>query len=277
MTLQGVRCRRVSHTNIVIENFDESIRFLEDVYGAWFMSDMPKELWHACLIEVGGLVIELFEPKNFLLHGRVGAHYLGIEYEADVIEARAAAADHGVGILRDVEVAFHSDPRTSLGVDYEFYGHTFYGPTATHITNHTKPPEYWRDHPIGFRGLYGYTHLVADLEAASQFLQSFLHAKPAYEAAREALGARAIGLRIADDICELISPVGEGALLGNALTSSQGIRSTIYSVVDIDRTRKYLEGKGLRVIDGTCPGDIAVDPRDHLGIMFEFTGRNPPE
>ncbi len=53
-------------------------------------------------------------------------------------------------------------------------------------------------------------------------------------------------------------------------TTGQGIRSTVYRVKDVGATRAYLESMNLRVIDGTAPGSIAVDPRDNLGILFEF-------
>ncbi len=267
---KSVSCRRVSHTNLVIENLAASVSFLEDVYGGSYMMDLPGPNWHACLIEVGGLIVELFEPKHFMLHSRIGPHYLGIEYEVDMEEARAAVADHGIRIMRDLGEAIHTDPFDGFGVDYEFFGGTFYGPDAKHVQACSKSPEHWAAHPIGFAGLIGYTHAVADLVGASQFLQSFLGASPLYEAERTGIGARAIGLQIADGICELVSPSGDGRLLRDMLQTGQGIRSTVYAVRDVAATRAYFEGRGLRVIDGTAPGSIAVDPRDNLGIMFEF-------
>ncbi len=267
---RSIRARRASHTNVVIENLDASVKRLEDLFGGSFMMDMPGANWHACLIEVGGLIVELFEPKQFMLHGRIGPHYLGIEYEADMEEARAAVADHGVRIMRDIVEAIHTDPFDGFGVDYEFYGGTFYGPEAKHVTAHTKSAEHWRAHPIGYTGLIGYTHAVVDIEAASRFLQSFLSAEPVYEVERKALGARAIGLRIADDICELVSPTDDGVLQREMMTTGHGIRSTVYGVADLAATRAYFEGRGVRLIEGTAPGSIAVDPRDNLGILFEF-------
>jgi hypothetical protein len=268
--MRSVSCRRVSHPNVVIENFGQSVKHLEDLYGGSFMSDLPGPNWHACLIEVGGLIFELFEPKHFMLHGRIGPHYLGIEYEADMAEARVAVADHGVRIMRDIELAFHTDPFYGFGVDYEFYGGTFYGPDAAHVTTFTKPAEYWRAHPLGFTGFIGYTHAVSDLEAASKFVQSFLRGQPVYEAERASLGARSIGFKVADDICELISPSGNGVLMREMMTTGHGIRSTVWGVADIAGARRYFETKGLRVIDGTAPGSIAVDPKANLGLLFEF-------
>lgn len=267
---RSVQCRHASHTNIVIENLDSSVKHLEKVFGGSFMLDLPGDNWHACLIEIGGLVVELFEPKAFLLHGRIGPHYLGIEYEASMDEARAAIADHGMRIIRDIGQAVHTDPFDGFGVDYEFFDGTFYGPNAKHVKKHTHSDEHWENHPIGFAGFIGYTHAVTDIEAASAFLQGFLNAKPVYEAVRTSLNARAIGLQIANDICELLCPIGDGVLMRDMLKTGHGIRSTRYRVKSVAQARSYFEGIGLRVIEGTVPGSVAVDPRDNLGLLFEF-------
>ncbi len=266
----SIKCRRASHSNIVIENLDESVKHLEDVFGGRFLLDLPGEDWHACLVEVGGFIAELFEPKNFMLHGRIGAHYLGMEYEANLEQSRAVVADHGIRILRDITMAIHTDPRDGFGVDYEFFDGTFYGPETKVLKTFTETEEHWAVHPIGYTCLIGYTHAVADLEAASRFLRSFLGAKPVYEVEREGLGARAIGLQVANDVCELVSPTGPGQLLSEMMRTGEGIRSTVYGVKSVAAARAWFEGKGLRVIEGTAPGSIAVDPRDNLGILFEF-------
>ena len=268
---KSVPCRRLSHPNLVIENLEASVKHLENLFGASFVLDLPGPNWHACLIEVGGLILEMFEPKHFMLHGRIGPHYLGIEYEADMEAARAAVADHGIRIMRDIVEAIHTDPFDGFGVDYEFYGGTFYGPDATHVTTFSKPIEYWRDeNPIGFTGRNGYTHAVDDIEAASKFLQSFLGAKPIYEAVRTGLGAKAIGLTVADDVVELVSPNGDGKLMREMLKTGHGVRSLVFGVKDVGQARGYFEGRGVPLIDGTAPGSFALAPEANLGILFEF-------
>lgn len=268
---RSVRCRRLSHTNLVIENLDASVRHFEEHFGGHFMMDLPGPDWHACLIEVGGLIVELFEPKGFMLHGRIGPHHLGIEFEADLDEARAAVADHGVGILRDIGLAFHTDPLTSLGVDYEFYDGTFYGENPTHLRgNKSLGAAHRAAHPVGYTAEIGYVHTVADLAAASAFVQSFLGARPLYEADRPALGARAAGFRIANGLCELLAPAGEGPLMRDMLVSGQGMRATLHGVADLGRARAWFEGRGLRLLEGSAPGRFAIDPRDNLGIRYEF-------
>ncbi len=269
----SVKCRKASHSNVVVENLERSVQHLEAVFGASFMLDLPGENWHACLIEVGGFIMELFEPKHFLLHGRIGPHYLGIEFEADVDQARAACAAHGIGITRDIGQAIHTEPRDGFGVDYEFFDGSFYGPEAAHVKTRTRGAQYWAEQPVGFAGFLGYSHAVADAAAASAFLQAFLCAKPLGEEACPALGARLFALQIADARVELLSPAGAGELLDAMLLQGQGMRSTLYAVSDIGRARAWFEEKGLRVIAGSVPGSIAVDPRDNLGILFEFRQR----
>lgn len=266
-----IECRRISHPNVVIEDMAATLALWTDLFGGSHMFKLPSGNWHAELIEVGGLVFELFAPLHFMLHSRIGPHYLGVEYETpDVDVARQACADHDVRIMRDIVEAFHTDPMTSLGVDYEFYAGTFYGPDAPHVTTKSKPAAYWRDHPIGYSGWLGYTHAVVDIDAASRFIQSFLGAKPIYEADRPNLGARAIGFQVADDVCELITPVADGILRTEMMATGHGIRSTVYGVQDIAKARAWFDGKGVRLIDGTAPGSFAVDPRDNAGILFEF-------
>lgn len=272
--MTAIHCRRASHLNIVVENLDRSVKHLAENLGGSFMLDLPGPNWHACLIEVGGHILELFEPKHFMLHGRIGPHYLGMEYEADMAEARAGVAEHGVRIMRDIVDAIHTDPFDGFGVDFEFFGGTFYGPDVSYVTQQTLSADHWRAHPMGYTGLIGYTQAVVDIDAASRFLQDFVAAQPVYKGKRPALGARAIGLKIADDVCELVSPTEDGVLRREMMTTGHGIRSAVWGVADLAAARAHLGGRGLRVIDGTAPGSIAIDPRDNLGLLFEFSERS---
>jgi hypothetical protein len=40
-------------------------------------------------------------------------------------------------------------------------------------------------------------------------------------------------LQIADDVCELVSPNGDGLLMRDMLRTGHGIRSTVYAVKDV--------------------------------------------
>ena len=269
--MKGVRIERTSHMNIVVEDFDASVAHMKELYGAELILDLPTESWHACLVEIGNVILELFAPKDFIIVSRLGPHHLGVEYKADVDEARVAAADHGVRVIRELKVAFHGNPADALGVDYEFYAGSFHENDPPILSQPLKPASYWRDeHPLGVTGQKGYTHAVADLEEASRFLQSFLLATPRYEAERPALGARAVGLEVGDGIVELLAPSGPGPLQDELYRTGQGILSTVFSVRDVEQARRYFTERGTTVVDGTAPGSIAVAPEENRGIRFEF-------
>ncbi len=269
---RSINCRRASHINIIVESLAATVAHWEDMFGGKRVLDMPGPDWHACLIELGGFIAELFEPKNWLLNSRTGPHYLGMEYEADLAEARAATADHSIRIVRDIDVAFHTDPADSFGVAYEWFDGSFYDPATPLLKVPLTTPDELAAHPLCYTGLVGYTHAVADLAAASDFVESYLGGEFVYKKQRAGLGAQALGYRIANDFCELVSPAGEGALMQEMLRTGQGIRSMVLGVRDVAAARGYLEGRGLRVIAGTAPGAIAVDPRDNHGILLEFAG-----
>ena len=81
-------CLHMNHINFVIEDYDESIAHLTDLYGAQFNLDLGGEHWHACLITIGGVMFELFSPTVYLLHARMGPHYVGIEYQVSDVDRR---------------------------------------------------------------------------------------------------------------------------------------------------------------------------------------------
>lgn len=268
---EGVRVSRISHMNLVIADFDASLARMRDLFDAEFLLDLPGPNWHAGLIEIGNVIIELFAPPSFMLNSRNGPHHLGIEFNSDVDEARTAAARHGVRIMRDIVAAIHTDPADGFGVDFEFYAGSFHRNEPPVLTQPIKPLAYWRDeHPLGVIGQKGYIHAVADIEAASQFMQSFLFARPVYEADRPEIGARAIGLEVADGVVELLTPTGPGKLQSDMYRSGEGILATVFNVRDIEQARGYFNEREITVIPGTVPGSFAVAPEENCGILFEF-------
>lgn len=269
----SIRPIRVNHMNVVLRDHDASVAHLSGLFGAEFMADMPQKEFHASLLEIGQVIFELFVPHDFLICARYGPHYLGLEWRADMDDVRAAVADHGLGIVRDIGLALHTDPADCFGVSHEFYSGYFHANDWELLGgNKIKSAAWWRDeHPLGLIGLVGYTHAVEDIEAASAFLQSFLSAQPVYETDRPALGARAIGLQVADAVIELQAPVGEGKLRQYLNRHGQGIRSTVFGVRDIEQTRLCLEGQGIALVSGSAPGSLAVPAAANLGLMFEFS------
>ena len=89
---QPIRPQRVNHMNVVLQDFDASVAHWRGLFDAEFMADMPQREFHAGLIAIGRVIFELFVPHDFLLNARYGPHFLGVEYQADMNEVRAAMA-----------------------------------------------------------------------------------------------------------------------------------------------------------------------------------------
>ena len=269
---RSIRPVRVNHMNAVLQDFDASVAHLREHYGAEFVVDIPQKEFHACLVEMGRVILELFIPYDFLVCARYGPHYVGIEYQADMDEVRAAVADHGLRIVRDIGAALHTHPADCFGVSFEFYGDYFHDRDWPLLGGKIKPAGYWRDeHPLGLTGLKAHTHAVADIGAASAFLQSFLSAEPVYEQPRPAIAAQAIGLRVADAVIELLTPTGEGPLQQHLLRHGEGIRSTVFGVRDIGQARRYFTAHGVPLAPGAAEDSFAVPAEANLGLIFEFS------
>jgi len=268
----SIRCRRMSHPNLVLEDYDASLAHFTKVFGAELILDMPRAEWHACLIDIGGVIIEIFAPPAFMLNSRQGPHILGIEYEADMTEVRAAVADHGVRIFRDLDVALHTHPADGFGVDFEFYQGSFYKNEPPVLLKPVMPAEYWRDqHPLGLMGLKAYTLAVSDIAAADRFIKSFISGEPIYDEARPAIGARAVGLQVADCVVELLSPTGAGSLQRELQRIGEGMHSLVFRVRNLEQARGYFTERDVELIAGTAPDRFAIAPAANRGVYFEFS------
>jgi catechol 2,3-dioxygenase-like lactoylglutathione lyase family enzyme len=269
---RSIRPVRVNHMNVVVEDFDASVAHLRELYGAEFMADMPQKEWHACLMNLGGVLFELFAPHVFLLNARYGPHYLGLEYQADLEEVREAIAQRGIRIARDIGLAVHTHPADTLGVAFEFYDGSFHEREWPALGGgRIRPAAFWRDeHPLGLTGLQGCTLAVDDLEAASAFLEGFLSAEKVSEADRPRIAARARGLRVADGVVELLAPTGEGPIAQHLRRYGPGVRSTVFGVRDLAQARRWFEGRGLPPEAGDAPDSFAAPFAADLGVIFEF-------
>lgn len=270
----SISCLHLNHINAVVESFDDSVAYLRDVYGAQLVRDMPRNEWHAGLITIGTVIIELFAPNEYLLNARLGPHYVGLEYQVpDVSEARQAVHAAEKRIIRDLGGAFHVHPADAFGVALEAWDGNFHQvPPPVPFLELINPIEYWRDeHPLGCTGLKRYSIAVADLDRAAEFFRNFVGAKVLYEEPRPAVGARAVGLEIADSVAELISPTSDGYIERYLARYGDGIRSCVFSVRDLEQARSYLAGRGLELQAGDAEDTFAVAPTDNQGLLFEFS------
>lgn len=266
-----IGCVRVNHLNMVLQNFEESLAHFQKRYGADLLYDIPRPEMHACLIDIGRVIFEIFVPHEFLLNARYGPHYVGIEYQANMEEVREAVAAHGLRIIRDIGEALHTHPEDCFGIAFEFYDGEFHTRHYETLGRKMHPAEYWRDeHPLGLTGLIGYSVAVFDIDAATRFFQSFLGAEVIYEAPRPAIGGRAIGLRVAGARVELVAPDGDGEVRYHLNRFGDGIRSTIFGVRDISQAERYFTERGIGLIAGSLPNALTVPAAQNLGVIFEF-------
>ena len=112
--------------------------------------------------------------------------------------------------------------------------------------------------------------VLDDFAAASAFLQSFLSARPTYEAARPAIGAQAIGLEITDSTVELLTPNGPGEVQDHLHRYGEGIRSTVLHTRDLASVRRHFAERKVGLAPGTKEGWVAVPAEANHGVIFEF-------
>lgn len=269
---KSIRCQRLNHVNVVFQDFDASVQHLRARYGADFLLDLPQREWHACLMEMGRVIFELFVPYEFLTNARYGPHFLGAEYQANMDEVRAAIAAHDIRIVRDIGLAVHTHPADCFGIAFEFYEGYFHDNDWPLLGGKMKTAAFWRnEHPLGLTGLEAMTVAVENLEAASGFLQSFVSAEKIHDAPRSSIGARAAGLQLADSVIELVTPSENGILARHLRRYGEGIRSIVFGVRSLEQARRYFGEGGLEIVEGSAPGRIAVPAEVNRGVIFEFS------
>ncbi len=266
-----IRARRVEHLNIVHDDYDATVEHYRRLFDGVVVFDRLQPTWHACLMEVGGVLFEIFVPNEFFLHTRYGPHYLGVEYHVDDMAAvRETLAACGIRIARDLEVAVHAHAADCHGVSLEFFEDSFHANDEL-LDRPMQSATYWRDeHPLGCTGLHGYTVAVADLATALPDFQAVLEHDVRYEVPRDSIGGVAVGLEIGGAVLELVAPDGDGPLQQHLQTCGEGIRSTVFGVRDVDRARAYFVERGVELVPGTAPDAWAIPAALNRGVIFEF-------
>jgi hypothetical protein len=266
-----IRAVRVEHLNIVHEDYDATVEHYRQLFDGVVVFDRLQPTWHACLMDVGGVLFEIFVPNEFFLHTRYGPHYLGVEYQvADIARVRETLAARGIRIARDLDVAVHAHPADCHGVSLEFFNDSFHHNEEL-LDRPMSPAAYWRDeHPLGFTGLRGYTVAVADLATALADIAAVLEHQVVYEERRVALEATGVGLLVGGAVLELVAPDGDGPLQQHLLEHGEGIRSTVFGVSDLDRARSYFAARGIDLVPGTTPATLAIPADQNRGVIFEF-------
>ena len=100
--------------------------------------------------------------------------------------------------------------------------------------------------------------------------QAVLHHEVLYEARRNALAATGVGLLVGGAVLELVAPDGDGPLQQHLQAHGEGIRSTVFTVHDLDRARTHFGALGIDLVPGTAPDAFAIPAEQNRGVIFEF-------
>jgi hypothetical protein len=266
-----IRALDVQHVNVVHEDYEAVVEHYGRLFDGVVVFDRRQPTWHACLLDVGGVLFEIFVPNDFFLHTRYGSHYLGIEYRvADIEAVRKTLAARHVRIARDLGVAVHSHAADCHGVSLEFFDGDFH--TDRELLDVPRPsPSYWRDeHPLGLAGLHGCTVAVSDRASAMADFQALLEHEVLYETRRPNVAGIAVGLLVGGAVLELIAPEGDGPLHQHLIEHGEGIRSTVFEVRDLDRVRTYFAERGIDLVPGTSANSLANPAAQHFDVLVEF-------
>ena len=270
--VSSIRAIRVNHVNVVLEDHDAMIDHFDRMFTGRVVADLPRPEWHACIMDVGRVLFQLFAPHDFFLFTRYGPHHLGVEFQIeDLAAARAVLAARDIRVARELGVAVHTHPADCHGVSLELYeGHFHDNPAVLQAP--MLPAEYWRDeHPLGLTGLHGLTIVVHDLDAALADFAAILAHELIDEHPRPVAGGTAIALHVGDAVLDLMAPDGDGPLRDHLLAHGEGIRSTVLRVRDLDRARDHFHRRGVELVPGAGPDTLAIPETENLGVLFELT------
>ncbi|MDD2857135.1 MAG: VOC family protein [Candidatus Nanopelagicales bacterium] len=280
----SLQINKLVHINQVVRDLPSANAFYEDVFGAavYWQGYDETERRDASLFLIGDTCIELFCPaddQSLLGAGlaRYGESFHSFEWQVpDLDEARTVMDERGIRLTTFVPGGFFmTHPKDTHGMLLEIC------PLEMGGDLRLEPdwsPAFWADeHPMGIERLNCLSIAVRDLDTALDFAVGITGGSVAYREDRPQVRAQAAGVWVSDHMIELISPTGDdGAVAEYIAAVGPRMRSVDFRVRSVDAARAHLESRGLRVIDGDQPGQIALDPRDNHGVLWQFAERTMP-
>ena len=269
---ERIHCVEMQHVNLAARDFDASLEHFQRVWGAQFVHDIPANEWHAVLLYLGGVLFEMFVPHQFLLNGRYGPHWVGLEYQVtDLAATRAVLAERDIELIRDIGIAIHTDPQPCFGVAFEFYDHSFFNEPFD-WREALKSARYWEhEHPLGLMGLKRYSVAVSDLNAALDFYQEMFGIEVLYEDDSASQSVRKTGVQLANTVVELLTPTGDGPIARHLQRYGDGLRSVVFQVRSLDQAIHHFAGHDITLVLGDSEGALAIPAEHNRGVIMEVT------
>jgi hypothetical protein len=280
---ESLKFVKINHINAIVDGYASAIDHFVGRLGFQLNLEIPAQGddVDACLVTIGGVMFEFFAPRRRADRGQgrllalYGDHYIGIEYQvAEVDAARATCAALGIRLLLDRGEVLFTHPRDGFGVSWELWEGDWHGPRPDFSRFvPIRSAEQWRQHPLGVTGLSCLRANVADVRVAADLYATALGATELYDERRPAITGRAIGMRLADTVIELIGPSGDGAVTDFLDRYGPRLRSTVFTVGDLDQAVRHLEGIGVATRQGDDDASVLLAPEHNHGLRFELTER----
>jgi catechol 2,3-dioxygenase-like lactoylglutathione lyase family enzyme len=272
----------INHLNAIVDGYDGTVEHLCSVFGAQVNLPIPgnpdnPDDTDACLITVGDVIFELFAPRRRGERGqgrlleRFGDHYVGVEYRVpDVAVARERCAGLDVRIINDVGRFFYTYPGSCLGISWELWD----GDWREHLGGAGRGPlhprAFWREQPLGLDGLDRISVAVRDLEPAIERLSAVTGASVLERTGHPQAAALGASFQLGNTMFELLAPTGDGPVSAHLDRYGEGIRSTVFKVLELGRLEKHLAEKGIDLVPGDRENTLAVRAEQNHNLLFEF-------
>jgi catechol 2,3-dioxygenase-like lactoylglutathione lyase family enzyme len=178
--------------------------------------------------------------------------------------------ERGIGILLVGKTYFSTKPSETLGVCLQVYAGDWHAdPPPAPYVNPLRPPRWWSEHPIGYRGFHHISFACEDLDAAERFWCELTGGTVTHRAQWPASAATAVGLDIGIPI-ELVAATGPGLIQEYLDRYGPRVWATTFAVRDLGATKEHFATRGIELLPGDAPGSMMVPPEHNHNVVYQF-------
>ena len=285
-----------NHINQTVDDLDTAAKHFTDVLGGQFLWETPPNPFtRACLVNLGGAVIELVQkrkpmgsqPENgdysfwycpgttgFLMDwDRVGPSFVGCEFlVGDLEKALRSAREQGLRVFDQTEYNFFLTYADQChGIAYEVTDVNWYQrPSPDYFVEEMHNASHWSDaHPLGILG-YRFSVAVNSLTGVADFFARLCSSTVQTKENRPDIAGQVLTLTMADIDVDFIAPTGNGPIRSYVDRYGEKIRALIFRVRDVNAVRSYFADRNVALVAGDVPGSVAILPDQNLGVLYQF-------
>jgi hypothetical protein len=269
---------KVNHVNQIVDDHDVALAHLQDLFGGVFLRNIAGNPFTAgCLVDVGGVIVELLAPKILdKAEGKqltkYGRHYQGVEILVpSVADALAVVKEREIALLMERGGDFYTLPAATQGVCLQVFDKDWHAvPPPVHYDNPKRTAEAWAEHPVGFRGLRHLGFASTDVDEAERFWCDLTGGEVTYRAKRPAVGGAAVGLDIGIPV-EVVAPTGPGMIADYLERYGPRVWNITFAVRDLERTAAWFASKDADLVPGDAATTRMLPSERNLGFVYQFT------